>query len=134
MAIERNVTGSSGWGSSDATLFTIPDGASGSAVDAVNLLRPFWAILIRCKDSSKIPGSTTLRLEVAYNSDDPALTRLMTAELGLEWVSGNLPVDHFSGVLLSAVGIQYMRPVLSANASGGAVVIEITGLDPGRGG
>ena len=135
----RTITQKSGWGQSDPQTFTIVNGATGSAVDPVDLGRSFWAILIRCADASRIQAATTLGLHVCYDADeydgDPAnLKTLYKPDLQGVWVSLALPTSgDFSGVILGAIGARYVRPVLSQAASGGSVVLEIIGLDSGVG-
>lgn len=135
----RTVTNKSGWGQSSPETFTILNGTSGSLLDPVDLGRSFWAILIRCADASRIPAATTLGLHVCYDADEYAntpanLKTLQKPDLQGVWVSANLPTSgDFAAVILGAIGARYVRPVLSQNANGGSVVLEIIGIDPGMG-
>lgn len=125
----NTVTYSSGWGNEPKS-FVIPNGADGSAVPAVDFLRPYWGIIIRCEDVTGCIGAT-MSMYVAYSDGDDDLVLLQNADLGSAWVSGAISVP-FGGMVLAATGAQKIRIVLSGVTSA-ETTFTIIGVDPGRG-
>ena len=125
----NTVTYASGWGNEPKT-FVIPSGANGSAIGAVDFLRPYWGIIIRCEDVTGISGQT-FSLDVGYSDGDADLVILVNAELARDWASGTISVA-FGGMVLAATGVQKLRIVLSGTASQDTT-FTIIGVDPGRG-
>lgn len=109
--------------------FTIASGATGSAVTAVDLGRPYREIIIRCEDCSNIQASTNIAALVGYNADDTLCDLYAEDDPGAQWSKGAIPATGtLAFVLKSARGAQYLRLVLSKAASGGSVVFKIRGM------
>lgn len=117
-------SGFAGYGNSDLSTFTIGNGADGSAVAPVDLGRQYAFIVIRCEDVSNAASpSDTLAIKVSVGEGDPVLA-----------------VKDDNGAVTHLMDTEFHRPlfvgvarrvqlVLSANASGGSVVIEVYGID-----
>ena len=124
----RRVRREVGYGRSDRQTFTIPNGADGSAVAAVDLERNYGFVVISCEDSSNIPSNTTLSAEVA-DDDSGTLLPLYTQDGSGLWQSAVLPTSGGLRFWLShGFGIQRLRLVLSANTTG-AVTFYVYGFD-----
>lgn len=119
-----------GFGISDTETFTIANGATGSAVAAVDLDRQYAVIHIKCEDMQYVQATTTLGAYVGYGASD-TLVELHKMDTGEVWATENLPTSgSFSFILNHALGAQRIRLVLSQATLGGAAVFEITGYDP----
>ena len=124
----RTVNREQGFGRSDRQTFTIPNGADGSAVAAVDLARNYSFVVISCDDASDIPASTLMTAEVA-DDDSGALNPLYMQDGSASWVSGTLPTSGgFRFWLSHAYGVQRLRLILSNNTTG-AVDFHIYGFD-----
>lgn len=124
----RTVSRETGFGRSDRQTFTIPNGADGSAVAAVDLDRNYSFLVISCDDASNIPASTVLSAEVA-DDDSGALNPLYMQDGSASWVSGTLPSSGgFRFWLSHAYGAQRIRLILS-NTTTGAVDLHVYGFD-----
>jgi hypothetical protein len=122
--VRRNI----GFGRSDQQTFTIPGGANGAAVAAVDLARNYSFIVIACNDAAGIPASTTLSAQVA-DDDSGALNPLYMQDGSAIWHSGTLPTSGGFRFLLShAFGAQRLRLILSNNASA-SVTLHVYGFD-----
>ena len=106
--------------------FTIPTGADGSAVAAVDLGYNWDTLLITCEDCSHIPGTTTLSAQVSPDGTN-ALCDLYKADTpDTKWVSGNLPTSGtLAFVLTHAKGARRLRLILSKVTVGGSAVFKI---------
>jgi hypothetical protein len=124
----RTVRRENGYGRSDRQSFTIPNGADGSAVAAVELERNYGFIVISCADASNIAADTSLNAEVA-DDDSGDLLPLYTQDGAAAWQSGVLPTSGGLRFWLSpAFGAQRLRLILSNNSEG-EVVFHIYGFD-----
>lgn len=114
---------------SDKKTFTIGSGASGSAVTPIDLGRAYAFIVVSCDDASHIPSTTTMTAQAA--SDDTGTVKPVYQQNGVAvWTSGTLPTSGgFRFVLPHAAFAQQLRFVLSNNASGGSVAIDVYGFD-----
>jgi hypothetical protein len=126
--IGRTVRRENGYGRSDRQSFTIPNGADGSAVAAVDLERNYGFIVISCANASNIAADSTLSAEVA-DDDSGSLLPLYTQDGAGAWESAVLPGSGGLRFWLSpAFGIQRLRLILSNNSSG-EVVFHVYGFD-----
>lgn len=110
--------------------FTIPSGATGSAVALADLGKPYTFILVRCEDTDGIDTSTTMTALIKYAAADTACD-LWEQNAVQKWTSGTLPATDngtFGFVLIHALGIRHIGFVLSKNATAN-VVIKLRGLD-----
>jgi len=124
----RTVRREDGFGRSDQQSFSIPNGADGSAVAAVDLARNYGFVVIACADTSNIAADTTLSAEVA-DDDSATLLPLHTQDGAGVWESAVLPTSGGLRFWLShAFGVQRLRLVLSNNSTG-AVTFTIYGFD-----
>ena len=124
----RTVSRETGYGRSDRQTFTIPNGADGSAVAAVDLERNYSFIVISCDDASNIAADTTLAAVVAED-DDGALNPLYMQDGSAAWASGVLPTSGgFRFWLSHAFGAQRLRLILN-NTTSGEVVLYVYGFD-----
>lgn len=122
----RIVPDTVGYGRSNAATFTIPSGASGSAVAPVNLGRNYTFLLLRCEDCAGIPASTKLALQVGEDASDTLCT---LGEDGAAWASENLPTSGSIRFWVApAAFAQRVRLVLSQNATAN-VVWTVYGFD-----
>ena len=129
MSKDRETDRNVGWGRSDKQAFSIPDGATGANVAAVDLGRNYAYIVIKCTDASHIQATTTLGAQVGYDADDALVTLYEQNDPGAIWASSNLPTSGtFGSLLVYAFGAQRVRLVLSKAASGGAVPFEVYGI------
>ena len=113
--------------------FSIANTKTGSLLDPVNLGRPYKTLLIECYDCDNIAAATNLTAEVGvdsgstmgllYEQDDPSTL----------WSKGALPTTAvtMAFALTHAFGMQRIRFILTNAASGGTVVLKITGIDQG---
>ena len=119
-----NFDDNNGFGNSDLFTFTIPNAADGSAVTPVDLLRHYAFFLVRCADVSNVAASTdTLEFQIGITGADDMLRLEDENEEILITMD-----DTFQRVIFAGMA-RRIRPVLSAVASGGTVVIEIYGID-----
>lgn len=135
MVDNRNVSFKSGWPRSDAHPFVIPNGADGSDVAVVDLLRGYWAVAIECLNANGIAGATTFSLKVSYDTVGE-LSDLQTLNFQGAFVSATLPAgsgETFGGVVLDAVGVQRLQIILD-NVSTAEVTFNVWGIDAGVGG
>jgi hypothetical protein len=124
----RTVRRTSGFGRSDRQTFTIPSGANGSAVAAVDLARNYSFLAVSCDDAAGIATNTTLTARVA-DDDTGALNPLYMQDGAAIWQSGVLPTSGgFRFWLGHAFGAQRIRLVLSNNTSAD-VTLYIYGFD-----
>ncbi len=124
----RTLRREDGYGRSDQQTFTIPNGADGSAVAAVDLARNYGFIVVGCEDTSNIAADSTLTAEVA-DDDSGALIPLYKQDGSGIWELAALPTSGGLRFWLShAFGIQRIRLILS-NTTGGAVSFTIYGFD-----
>ena len=124
----RTINREVGFGRSDRQTFTIPNGADGSAVAAVDLERNYSFVIISCDDASGITANTTLSAEAA-DDDSGALNPLYMQDGSAAWESGTLPTSGGVRFWLShAFGVQRLRLILSNNASSD-VTFYIYGFD-----
>ncbi len=124
----RTVNREIGYGRSDRQTFTIPNGADGSAVAAVDLGRNYSFVVVSCDNASGIPADTFLTAEAA-DDDSGALNPLYFQDGVAEWESGALPTSGgFRFWLSQAFGVQRLRLILSANATA-SVTLHIYGFD-----
>lgn len=123
-----------GFGRSDLQTFTIANGANGSAVTPLNFLRGHAYYVVICEDASFIPATTTLRAQVGYDTGATMLDLYEQNDPATRWTKGSLPVTGTLSFILShAFGAQYLRFILSNNATGGSVVFKVYGFDPTTG-
>jgi hypothetical protein len=119
-----------GFGRSDRQPFTIPNGADGSAVAAVDLERNYSFVAISCDDASGIPSGAVLSAEAA-DDDSGALNPLYMQDGSGEWQSGALPTSGgFRFWLGHVFGVQRLRLILSANTTD-EVTLYVYGFDGG---
>ena len=124
----RAVSREIGFGRSDRQTFTIPNGADGSAVAAIDLERNYSFIVISCDDASDIAADTTLSAEVA-DDDSGELNPLYMQDGSAPWTSAVLPTSGgFRFWLSHAFGIQRLRLILSNNTTG-EVTLYVYGFD-----
>jgi hypothetical protein len=124
----RDVRRNIGFGRSDQKTFTIGNGATGSAVAAVDLVRNFSFVVISCDDASGIPANTTLSAQAAED-DSGALNPLYMQDGSALWHSGTLPTSGGFRFLLShAFGAQRLRLILS-NSATASVTLHVYGFD-----
>lgn len=124
----RTINRDKGFGRSDRQTFTIPNGADGSAVAAVDLQRNYAFIVVSCADASAIAADTTLAAEAA-DDDSGALVPVYEQDGGAPWQSGTLPTSGgFRFWLTHAFGVQRLRLILS-NSTTGAVTLYVYGFD-----
>lgn len=120
-----------GLGRSDSQLFTIPSGANGSAVTPLDFGRGHTSYIIKCADASKIPATTTLSVKVSYDDADAEVDLFVQNGGTAKFATPNLPTSGTFGFqLLHAYGAQKLRFILSNNATGGNVVLEVMGFEP----
>lgn len=129
-SIGRKSNPRSGYGRSDVQTFSIPDTETGSESEAIDLIRNYGFIVVRCEDAQYIPAGTTLTALVG-ETDDDELVSLYRIDGESVWVSGELPTANgFRFQLNAAFGIQRILFLLSNAADGGAVDLQVIGLDP----
>lgn len=125
----REVNNNAGYGRSDAATFTIPSGATGSAVAAVDLERNYMYLMVKCEDASNIAAATNLTAQVGYDDADALVDLYERDDPSTAWSKGSLPTSgSFGFALVHAVGAQRLRLVLSNAASGGDVVFTVYGI------
>lgn len=113
-----------GYGNSEIGVFTIGSGADGSAVTPTDLLRQYGFLVIRCADVSNVAApSDVLAIHIGMTDSDDMLP--LEDETG----AVNIVMDGIFQTVLFIGAAQRVRFVLSANASGGSVVIEVYGID-----
>ena len=88
----RTLRREDGYGRSDQQTFTIPNGADGSAVAAVDLARNYAFVVIACEDTSNIAADSTLTAEVADDDSGTLLPLYRQDGLG-PWESAVLPTS-----------------------------------------
>jgi hypothetical protein len=128
----RDVVAKAGYGRSDEQSFTIPDGADGSAVDAVDLGRNYAFIIVKCEDAGGIPATTGVTAKVGYGDSDTLCDLYEQDDPSTQWSKSALPTTGTLAFLMNhAFGAQRIQFVLSQNASGADVVFKVYGLDSG---
>lgn len=124
----RTVNREVGFGRSDRQTFTIPNGANGSAVAAVDLERNYSFVIVSCDDAAGIPAATTLSAQAA-DDDSGALNPLYMQDASAVWQSGTLPTSGGLRFWLShGFGLQRLRLILSSNTTAD-VTFYIYGFD-----
>lgn len=120
-----------GYGRSDIESFVIPSGETGANVNPVDLKRNYGFIVVRCENATGI-ASGTMSAQVGYASND-TLVDLYTRDMSSKWESMTLPTSGgFAFLLESAIGIQRIKFILSAN-SNAQLVFNVYGFDPAIG-
>jgi hypothetical protein len=116
MAIDPNA----GYGMSSKLQFVIPNGATGVAVDAVDLGRHYAWVIIRITSATGIAAAATLAVHLGMEAAD---TPIVLSD-------DNLPLtaDAIGHHLLFVGGARRVRLVLSAVTTG-EVTIDIWGAD-----
>lgn len=128
MATNRKVEYFTGFGRSDKFTVTITTG--NTTATAADLLRGYSFFMISCADCSKIQAGTKLRFQTAGDTGDTPID-LWNISGSSIFETGTLPTSGtFKFMLTSAFGEQLIKPVLTASASGGSVLIDIVGFDP----
>lgn len=119
-----NFDDNSGYGNSAVNTFTIPDAADGSAVTPIDLERHYAFIILRCADVSNVGAATdTLGIQLGMTDADD----MLELEDNLQDVTIIMDDIFHRAIFVGAA--RRVRPVLSAVASGGTVVIEVYGAD-----
>ena len=109
--------------------FTIPAGASGIAVAAIDLRANYLMVLVKCEDCQFIPAGTSLTLQVGYDQNDALVHLREMDNPQTVWTRGSLPVTGGIAFMLDDIaGARRIRFVLSANALGGAVTFKVRGF------
>jgi len=111
-------------------VFTIANGANGSAVTPADLGANYRVVIIRCEDCQYIPATTTMALELGESGADTVCEMCEIDAPDTIWTSGNLPTSGtLRAVLTHAFGCRRVRVVLSKNSTGGSTVFTIAGAD-----
>lgn len=126
----RSQPAPTGFGSRSG-LATVASGETDSSI--VKFGRQVYAIAIACSDVSNIPADTTITLKI--NRDGGAA--LYAAMKGEDAEDTNdivygLPAKAFDFILPDIAFIENIQFILSAAASGGPVIFEVTGIDEGK--
>lgn len=109
--------------------FTIPSGAGGSAVAAVDLGRCCKAVVLRCADCAGIPAGTTLALYAAEDAGD-ALCAAYNADTGAALAYAMPTSGSWRMAAADLFGARRVRVVLSQNVTADTT-FELAGLDAG---
>ena len=126
---ERETHEEVGWGRSDVTTFTIPDGNTGANIGNLNLGRNYAYIIVRCDDCKNIDQGTTLGILTAMDEAQNMNSVYELANNTLTLLAPALPAAGSMRFLLTpAFGAQYIHFTLSADANGGTVVFEVYGI------
>lgn len=116
-----------GFGRSDQYTFTIPSGATGSAVTPINLLRNYAFLVVTCEDATGV-ASGTLGAQVSYDASG-TMCALYQQDMAAIWASMTLPTSGtFAFVLSHAFGAQRLRFVASASTDAD-LVLKVYGFD-----
>lgn len=115
-----------GFARSDVASFSIANGANGSAVAAVDLGRNYERIHVVCENCQYIPAGATLGVKVGYGNADTLVT-LYQMNGGAVFGPVLPSTGSFATLLRDAMDAQRVQFILSANASGGAVVFQVWG-------
>lgn len=120
-----------GFGRSDRTRFTIPNGTTGSAVFRVDLNRPYAYHVIRIEDCTGFATNATLSCQVA-NDDSPAQTMCDLYEINdpsTKWTKSVPTTGAIQFALTHSFGSRYLKFISSLNTDAD-VNIDIYGYDP----
>lgn len=121
---DPNFDNNEGYGNSAIGTFTIGTGADGSAVTPIDFLRHCAFFVVRCADVSNVAASTdTLSFQIGMASSDD----MLPLEDSLQEVT--IIMDNIFHRAIFVGAARRIRGVLSANASGGSVVLEFYGVD-----
>lgn len=125
----RNPGSGVGFGRSDVQTFTIPSGADGSAVAAIDFGRGYAAFVVKCEDCAGLPDAATLKALVGYDGADTLCDLYTSNDPGLQWIKDTPTSGTLAFLLSHAFGAQRLRFVASAVTTQD-VVIKVYGLDP----
>ena len=109
--------------------FVVPNGASGSAVAAVDLGANCKAITLRCADCAGIPAGTTLGVFAAEDAGD-ALCAAYSGDTGAILAYGMPVTGTWRMAVGDLFGARRLRLVLSANVTADTT-FEVVGIDAG---
>lgn len=127
----RTTDNYSGFGRSDAKTFTIPSGADGSEVAALDLGRNYAFIVVKCADCSGIPATTTMTALAGYADNDTLCDVYEKDDPSTQWSGGNLPTSGtLAFLLVHAAMAQRLQFVLS-QVTTDDVVFEVYGMEAG---
>lgn len=121
------------WAVGPVVTFTIPNGANGSGVTAVDLAGNYKVIVVKCADCQYIAATTGLTAKIGYTGADTVCDLYEQNDPSTKWSKANLPTSGTLAFHLAhATGARRVQLILSNSASGGDVVFEIQGLDRGN--
>jgi hypothetical protein len=107
---------------------TIPLGADGSNLDAVDLGRRYESVMIMSEDSSGLAAGTTMKLRVSPRESIDPLPLYELNSPNTEY-SKALPdsANGFAVVVTHLTGSRYVKPILSA-VTDAAVTLKFMGV------
>ena len=125
----RSQPAPTGFGSRSG-LATVASGETESNV--VEFGRQVYAVSIACADVSNIPAATTLTMKINRDGGSVMYAAMKGEDTNVATaISYGIPAVAFDFILPDVAFIENIQFILSAAASGGPVLFEVTGIDEG---
>src|SRR5688572_14634394 len=118
----RNTSAGVGFGRSDVFTFTIPSGADGSGVAALDFGRGYAAFIVKCEDCTGLADAATLRAKAGYDTADTLCDLYEVNDPGLMWSKDTPTSGTLAFLFTHAFGAQRLQFIASAVTTAEVVI------------